>query len=195
MVLGTGFEPARLTATASKTVVYANSTTRASNREPTHRFVDQCWVGNPVVGTSSPEKTLQILMKTTLSSLLAIAALAPATLLFNGCSRADKDNAATVGQDIKSTAIDSWDSIKDYTFEKKTEFSAYMSRMDDSMDAKVADLKAKGKTVPDYDDAKVDLKKSLNDLNNATADTWADAKAKTERAWDRVKADYDKATN
>jgi hypothetical protein len=28
-VLGTGLEPARLAATASKTVVYANSTTRA----------------------------------------------------------------------------------------------------------------------------------------------------------------------
>ena len=40
-----------------------------------------------------------------------------------------------------------------------------------------------------------DLKKSLDDLNNATADTWADAKAKAEKAWDRVKADYDKATN
>ncbi|HZZ19688.1 MAG TPA: hypothetical protein VFE25_09980 [Opitutaceae bacterium] len=134
-------------------------------------------------------------MKTSLSSLIAIAALAPAILLFNGCSRADKDNASTVGQDIKTTASDSWDSIKDYTYEKKADFSAYMSRMDDSMDAKVSDLKAKGKNVPDYDDAKSDFKKSLSDLNNATADTWADAKAKSERAWDRVKADYEKATN
>jgi hypothetical protein len=135
-------------------------------------------------------------MKTSLASIIAVAALAPAALIFTGgCSRADKDNAATVGQDIKTTASDSWDSIKDYTYEKKADFSAYMSRMDDSMDSKVADLKAKGKNVPDYDDAKVDLKKSLNDLNNATADTWADAKAKTEKAWDRVKADYDKATN
>ena len=31
VVLGTGLEPARLSATASKTVVYANSTTRAFN--------------------------------------------------------------------------------------------------------------------------------------------------------------------
>jgi uncharacterized secreted protein with C-terminal beta-propeller domain len=135
-------------------------------------------------------------MKTSLKTLIAIATLTPAALLVTaGCSRADKDNAAAVGLDIKTTAVDSWDSIKDYTYEKKAEFSAYMSRMDDSMDAKVADLKAKGKSVPDYDDAKADLKKSLSDLNNATADTWADAKAKTEKAWDRVKADYDKATN
>ncbi len=34
VVLGTGLEPARLSATASKTVVYANSTTRAVDRKP-----------------------------------------------------------------------------------------------------------------------------------------------------------------
>jgi hypothetical protein len=134
-------------------------------------------------------------MKTPLSTFIALSAIVPAALLFTGgCSRADKDNATTVGQDIKTTAVDSWDSIKDYTFEKRVEFSAYMSKMDDSLDSKAADLKAKGKNLPDYDDAKSDFKKSLNDLNNATADTWADAKAKSEKAWDRVKAAYDNAT-
>jgi hypothetical protein len=134
-------------------------------------------------------------MKTRFPLLLSLAAV-PAVLIFTGgCSKADKDNASAVAQDIKTTAIDSWNSIKDFTFEKRVEFSAYMSRMSDDMDTKVADMKAKGKNVPDYDDAHADLKTSLNNLNNATADTWADAKAHVEKAWDRVKADYDKATN
>jgi hypothetical protein len=115
-------------------------------------------------------------------------------LLAAGCSRADKDNASAVAQDIKVTAVDSWNSVKDFTFEKKAEFSASMDRMSSNMDTKVADLKAKGRPMPDYDDARSDFKKSLDNLNNATADTWADAKDKAGRAWDRVKADYDKAT-
>jgi hypothetical protein len=124
------------------------------------------------------------------TSLLLTAAL----LLAAGCSKADKDNAAAVAQDIKATAVDSWNSIKDYTFEKRAELSAYLDRRSAAMDARVADLKAKGRPVPDYDDARSDLRKSLDELNHATADTWADAKAKAGRAWDRVKADYDKAT-
>jgi hypothetical protein len=134
-------------------------------------------------------------MKTSIPLIISLAALPVALLVAGGCSRADKDNASAVAQDIKTTAVDSWDSIKDYTFEKKAEFSAYMSRMSDSMDAKVAQAKSSGKSMPDYDDAKADLKKSLTDLDNATADTWADAKAKVDKAWARVKADYDKATS
>ena len=120
--------------------------------------------------------------------------LSAAVLLAAGCSRADKDNASAVAQDIKVTAVDSWNSVKDFTYEKKAEFSASMDRMSSDMDSKVADLKAKGRNVPDYDDARSDFRKSLDNLNNATADTWADAKEKSKRAWDRVKADYDKAT-
>jgi hypothetical protein len=123
------------------------------------------------------------------TSLLIAAAL----FLSAGCSKADKDNAAAVAQDIKATAIDSWNSVKDFTFEKRAEFSAYLARTSDDMDSRVTDLKSKGRTVPDYDDARADLKTSLENLNNATVDTWADAKAKAVRAWDRVKADYEKA--
>ena len=123
------------------------------------------------------------------TSLFLIVAL----LFTAGCSKTDKDNAAAVEQDIKVAATDSWNSIKDFTFEKRVDFSAYMARMSDNMDSRVADLKSKGRSVPDYDDARTNLKTSLKNLNNATADTWADAKASAERAWDRVKADYDKA--
>jgi hypothetical protein len=133
-------------------------------------------------------------MKTSIHLLVTLCLVSPVALLCSGgCSKTDKDNAASVAQDIKTTAIDSWNSIKDFTFEKKAEFCDYMGKMNDKMDDKVTDLKSKGKTVPDYDDARADLKKSLTELNNATADTWSDAKDKVEKAWARVKADYDKA--
>jgi hypothetical protein len=119
--------------------------------------------------------------------------LASALLLAAGCSKTDSDNAAAVAQDIKVTAIDSWNSVKDFTFEKRAELSATLDKMSSDMDARVADMKAQGKKVPDYDDARTELRASLDDLGRATTDTWATSKARVERAWDRVKADYEKA--
>ncbi len=66
-------------------------------------------------------------MKTHRLLLTLTLTLVPALLIVTGgCSKADKDNASAVAQDIKTTAIDSWDSIKDFTYEKRIEFSASM---------------------------------------------------------------------
>jgi hypothetical protein len=139
--------------------------------------------------------------------LLALTLVPAALFVSGGCSKSDNNNAATVVQDIKATAIDSWDSVKDFTYEKRVEFSASMDRMSASMDDNMAAAKAKLASTPDtaakdkeaaikdYDDARANLKARLTDLNNATADTWADAKAKVADAWQRVKADYAKATS
>ena len=106
--------------------------------------------------------------------------------------------------DVKNAAVDTWDSVRDYSYDKRVEFSASLDRMDKTMDDKIAEEKAKAPdtlskekqaAIKDYDDARADLKAKLADLGNATADTWADAKAKVSAAWQRVKADYDKATS
>jgi hypothetical protein len=135
--------------------------------------------------------------------LLTIVLLPAALLISGGCTKTDKDNASAVVQDIKATAIDTWDSVKDFTFEKHDEFKASIERMTKSMDDHVADLRAKAPVVAasdkeealkEYDAARADLKASLVDLNNATADTWADAKVKVAAAWHRTQAAYDRAT-
>jgi hypothetical protein len=136
-----------------------------------------------------------------------ILALVPAVLLVSGgCTKTDNENAAAVVQDIKATAVDTWDGIKDFTFEQRTDFSASIDRMCRSMDNEIEAVKAKTSSTPgvaaadrenavkDYDAARADLKASLTNLNNSTAAGWADAKAKVSAAWQRVKADYDKAT-
>lgn len=138
---------------------------------------------------------------------LIISALIPAALLISGgCTKTDKDNASTVVQDIKTAAVDTWDGIKNFTFEQRADFSASMDRMCKSMDNEIETVKAKASSttgtasadreaaVKDYDDARADLKASLASLNNSTEAGWADAKAKVAAAWQRVKADYDKAT-
>jgi hypothetical protein len=140
-------------------------------------------------------------------SIPLILALAPAVLLLSGgCTKTDNENAAAVVQDIKATAVDTWDGIKDFTFEQRTDFSASIDRMCRSMDNEIEVVKAKTSGTPgvasaerenavkDYDAARADLKASLANLNNSTATGWADAKVKVAAAWQRVKADYDKAT-
>jgi len=114
-----------------------------------------------------------------------------------------RSNAAAVVQDIKVTATDTWDSIKDFTFEKHDEFKASIDRMSKKLDNNVAELRAQAPAVAasdrdealkEYDAARADLKARLTDLGNATADTWADAKVKVADAWQRMQAAYAKAT-
>jgi hypothetical protein len=155
-------------------------------------------------------------MKTPRPLLFLLASLGTAIgIASGGCSKSDNSTASSNLQDakvavtnaavdVKNAAVDSWDSLKDYTYDKRVEFSASLDRMDKTMDDKIAEEKAqapatfsadKQAAIKDYDDARADLKAKLTDLGNATADTWADAKAKVAAAWQRVKADYDKATS
>lgn len=157
-----------------------------------------------------------LLMKTQRSLFLLIATMSPAALLLSGgCSKKSstpsvvQDTKAAVKDavaDVKEAVSDSWDSIKDYTYEKRTDFSAAIDRMAKKLDDKTAELKAKTADVSDaaakdreralkeFEEARADLKSKLTDLGNATADTWADAKAKVDLAWQKVQAAYDKAT-
>jgi hypothetical protein len=107
---------------------------------------------------------------------------------------------------MKVAMSDTWDSIKDFTYARRADFSAAMDRMATEMDDKTAALNAKVAGVPDdasrerdsakreYDRARADLKARLHDLGNATADTWADAKARAAVAWKNVQAAYDRMT-
>jgi uncharacterized phage infection (PIP) family protein YhgE len=152
-------------------------------------------------------------MKTSRFLLLLAAAMSPAALLMTGCSKTEnasttmekvKTDAKEVAADVKATVSDSWDTIKDYTYEKRADFSASLDRMAAQLDDKAREFRAKIAGAPDaaskdresaikeYDEARADLKAKLTELGNATADTWADAKEKVAQAWKRVQAAYDK---
>ena len=224
LVLGTGFEPARLTATASKTVVYANSTTRAHSREPPERFEYQLIGGNhDVRARANPHRDtmgavkanpIRSPMKTQRTLLLALAALSPAIVVFTGgCSKSTDTKVSDAVQDtttavkgvaidIKDDAVATWNRIKDVTYDKRSDFTTGINNATQKMDDKVAELKTKftpetperAKAQKDYDEARAELKAKLTDLGNATADTWADAKAQVSKAWDKVEASYDNLT-
>jgi hypothetical protein len=155
-------------------------------------------------------------MKTPRSLQFLVASVGLASVIgLSGCSKSDnsagsanlqdaKESVKAAAIDVKDAAVSTWDSIKDYTYDKRADFSDHLDKMDKTMDEKIAEEKAqtpstlsadKQAAIKDYDDARADLKARMTDLSNATADTWADAKAKVAAAWQRVKADYDKATS
>jgi len=98
---------------------------------------------------------------------------------------------------------DVWDRIKDFTFDRRVEFSASIDSASRDMDNRAAEIRARAQdasskdrasAIKEYDDARADLKARRGDLDKATADTWADAKAKTAESWNKTKAAYDKVT-
>ncbi len=154
-------------------------------------------------------------MKSTRSLVLALCLLTPAALVISvGCSKSNDTKAADAVQDTKTaikdaaksvsdSTVDTWNHIKDYTFDKRSDFSTSIDNATRTMDEKLADLKAKmtpdspekTKARQEYDEARAQLKEALTNLGNATADTWASAKTQVAKAWDRVQASYDKLQN
>src|ERR1700722_3527243 len=154
-------------------------------------------------------------MKTHSPRPLCAAAIGSAALLLSpGCSRSD-DGVTTVqstrSDGSTSTVVVSdtnvnvdvsggWDRIKDFTFDRRADFSAGIDRMSKDMDDRTATFRARVAGAPDaaskdrdgamkeFDDARADLKSKRTDLDNATADTWADAKAKTSESLKKTKA-------
>ena len=140
-------------------------------------------------------------MKTT-SSLQLLAALIPVALMSTSCAKTAstaQDTAASVASSVQATASDSWDSIKDYTYEKRVEFAAGLDRMEASSNTTISAMSAdatKGResAVNEFHDADAQMKIQLTALRASTADTWTDAKAKAGAGWQRVKAAYDALT-
>ncbi|MGA2018238.1 MAG: hypothetical protein ABSH26_14925 [Opitutaceae bacterium] len=152
-------------------------------------------------------------MKTSRSLLLLAAAMSPAALLICGCSKSDnasanaekvKNDAKEIAADVKAAASDTWDSIKGFTYDRRSDFSVSIDRMSAQLDEKTREFRTKvagasdaaskdrESAIKEYDEARADLKSRLSELGNATADTWADAKEKVAQAWKRVQGAYDK---
>lgn len=144
-------------------------------------------------------------------SLLLLAALSPAVLLLSGCGKkasvaqtaqASKVAVKEAATDVKKVAVDSWDNIKDYTFERRAEFADSLDRMGNACDADFAAMNAKLKGLPDdtaqarnaavkdYNSATTAFKVQMTALRASTADTWGATKEKTSEAWQKVQSTF-----
>lgn len=105
--------------------------------------------------------------------------------------------------DSKTAMSDAWDNFKDYTFEKRDDFTANARAMSSKMDAKLSELRAnyseakasasRKAAMQELKDSEADYQDKVDALGRATADTWDSAKQNVIHAWDRLEAAYDKA--
>jgi hypothetical protein len=121
-------------------------------------------------------------------------------------TRPDGSNVTVAVSDtnVSVDATDAWDRIKDFAYDRRADFSAGIDRMSKDMDDKTAAFRTRAAGVSDavasdrdsamkeFDSARADLKARRTDLDNATADTWSDAKAKAGESWKSTKAAYSK---
>lgn len=79
-------------------------------------------------------------------NVLTVLTLSAVSLAAWGCSKSDRDTAsdkvADAYHDTKAAVADSWDSVKDYTFEKSSDFKARAEAVSSDLDAKIAKLQS-----------------------------------------------------
>lgn len=112
--------------------------------------------------------------------------------------------ATPVATPVNEPARDTWDRIKDYTYEQQADFVAGYHQLAADSDVAIQKLDAKRATMTDtaskdwdiamkeLKDARSDLDDKLGQLKQANSDTWNDAKDKATAAWKRVVDDLDK---
>lgn len=97
-----------------------------------------------------------------------------------------------------------WDAIKDYPYEKRVEFAAGTGRLIERLDEQIRELNEKRAKLPqtsvkDWDfamkeltEARSYLKSMIDALGDATYETWAEARERVAKAWQRTQDAYSK---
>jgi chromosome segregation ATPase len=135
---------------------------------------------------------------------LAITFLAVAAFAV-GCKPAEDTSTAGQLDKIKTETKADAQAMKDYTFAQKADFVAQMqgqvdalnkdldqlsAKIDKSSDAVKADAKPKLQALRDQ---AAQMNKQLDEARNATESTWGSVKASSQKAWDGLKDDFQKA--
>lgn len=124
-------------------------------------------------------------MKTTRLFLLALALALPFA-----APAATPEPAAAVAN--------IWDAIKDYTYQKRADFVAGATQLVEKTDEEIRQLNEKRATLPETSvkewdfamkelkEARAYLRSTISELSDASSETWAGAKEKVGKAWERA---------
>ena len=138
---------------------------------------------------------------------VAFLAAGLSTLIFTGCSKKDRDDAGDkvneAYKDTKTAMSNAWDSVKSYTYDKRSDFNANAKALSSKMDSEISELRAnysdakasasRKAAMAELKDAEADYKSKVDALGTATADTWDSAKQNVIASWDKLQASYYKA--
>ena len=126
---------------------------------------------------------------------------------FSSCSKSNEQKASDSVKDAyensKAAVAKAWENVKDYTYDKRDEFTASARAMSSKMEAQMSEVRAsyseakasasRKAAMAELKDSEADYKEKVDALGHATAATWDSAKQNVIHAWDRVEAAYDKA--
>lgn len=136
-----------------------------------------------------------------------LLATALAMLALSACSKGKRDDIADKTKDAihdtKAAVVQGWDDLKDYTFEKRSAFSAKLMAQQADFEAGVSKLRAnyseaqasasRKAAMKELKDCEADYQEKLAAVGNATAATWTAARDSVTASWDRLQASYAKA--
>lgn len=167
---------------------------------------------------TTPSLHLPKIMKNKIPSVLITVALGCTALLFAGCSKADRADAKATAKEAahdtkvavqdaahatKEAMSDAWAGVKNFTYEKRDDFSAKSKELSARMDAQLSELRAnyseaqasasRRAAMDELKNSEADYKEKLSALGTATADTWDAAKQNVILAWDKLEVSYRKA--
>jgi len=142
-----------------------------------------------------------------MNNKILLLTLGLSALAFTGCSKSDQAEAKSdikdAYQDTKAAVSGAWSDFKDYSYEKRQDFSDRANALSAKFDAEVSEVKAShagAKASASREaawnkvrDARADFGMKMSALGNATADTWDSAKAEVNAAWDNLQAAYAEA--
>ena len=123
------------------------------------------------------------------------------------CSKAKREDIADKSkeayQDTKAAVVQGWDNLKDYTFEKRSDFTLQLKAKQTDFEAGVSKLRAeyseanasasRKAAMAELKNAEADYQEKLAAVGTATADTWTSARDSVAASWDRLQASYAKA--
>ena len=146
--------------------------------------------------------------RTTYSRILRSAAatsLIASAFLLSACSDDEQASfrAERAADNTREALSDTWDNIKDYTYEKREDFADSAKAMSSRLEAESAELRAEVSGAQasasrkaaweEFKSSQADFDDKVDALGQASSDTWDQAKDEVKAAWERVEAAYHKA--
>ena len=130
-----------------------------------------------------------------------------ALLTLAACSKGDRsdiaDKTKDAYQDSKAAVVKGWENVKDFTFEKRSDFSKQLNAQQAEFEADVSKMRAnyaeatasasRKAAMAELKDSEANFKEKAAAVGTATADTWDAARDNVSAAWDRLQASYAKA--
>ena len=148
-----------------------------------------------------------MIMKNKLIRSTLLLATGLTLLTVAACTKAKREDIADKSkeayQDTKAAVVQGWDNLKDYTFEKRDDFTLKLKAQQAGFEADVSKLRAeysdanasasRKAAMAELKNSEADYQEKLAAVGNATADTWTSARDNVAASWDRLQASYAKA--